>query len=173
MADESNTTAPAASSAGYRARFRRRSSGDRAGAAHLAIGPPGERSYGGDRRPPRPGGPGGPAGREGGRRVFPAQEGLQILRRKDRHHQLQRRADASAVRSRERQDRAAPSDGVCTPHQRHSPRPSSRPATLPCCRLPAARRKKSVIRPWSFVVRPKTEDQGPTTLRELFAWKSY
>ncbi len=101
MADESNTTAPAASSAATERL--------QAAIVHLATGPrenvlTGRTASTASRRTRWSGRP------RRRTQVFPAQEGLQILRRKNRHHQLQRRADAGAVRGRERQDRAAPSD---------------------------------------------------------------
>ena len=42
--------------------------------------------------------------------IFPPQEGLQILRRKDRVHQLQGRSPARRLRRRERQDRSPAPD---------------------------------------------------------------
>ena len=76
--------------------------------------------------------------------VFPAQEGLQVLRRKDRGHQLQGHSSAGAVRGGKRQDRASTPDRcVHTAPAASCRRRSSRRAILPCCRLPAGRRKKT------------------------------
>jgi small subunit ribosomal protein S18 len=110
MADESNTTAPAASSAATeRASGGDRPSGDR---------PSGERSYGGDRRPPRPGGPGGPAGREGGRKYFRRKkvckfcvEKIDTINYKDVRTLAQFVAESGKIVPRRL-------TGVCTPHQR-------------------------------------------------------
>ena len=60
----------------------------------------------------------GPGGREGGRKYFPPQEGLQVLRRENRSHQLQRRPAARPICGGERKIVPRRLTGVCTPHQR-------------------------------------------------------
>ena len=65
--------------------------------------------------------------------VFPAQEGMPLLRGKDRRHQLQGREAAARVRGGAGKIVPPPPSGVCAPHQRRSATPSRRHATSRCC----------------------------------------
>src|ERR1039457_5647320 len=107
MADEIKSTAPAA--AGPSSGTERPSGGDR---------PSGERSFGGEHRPPRPGGPGGPGGREGGRKYFRRKkvckfcvEKIDTINYKDVRTLAQFVAESGKIVPRRL-------TGVCTPHQR-------------------------------------------------------
>ncbi len=110
MADEIKSTAPApAEPSSGTPSTERHSSGDR---------PSGERSFGGERRPPRPGGPGGPGGREGGRKYFRRKkvckfcvEKIDTINYKDVRTLAQFVAESGKIVPRRL-------TGVCTPHQR-------------------------------------------------------
>ena len=67
--------------------------------------------------------------------IFPAQEGMPVLRREDRRHQLQGREAAAQLRGRARQDHAPPHLGRvrAAPAAADATR-SRRRATSRCCR---------------------------------------